>query len=89
MLDQDNPTHYGILDGGQLLPASPRPVPDTDAVLDRVTIEFADKRADTRLNLHVVNRLGLGQVQDLAVGVNVLPGNGSRPTARCRTGATG
>jgi hypothetical protein len=78
VLDQDNRTHYGILDEHGLLPAPPRPVPDTDAVLDRVTIEFAthhdDKKADTRLNLHVVNRLGLGQVQDLAVGVNVLPG---------------
>jgi phospholipase C len=78
VLDQDNHTYYGILDEHDLLPAPPRPVPDTNAVLDRVTIEFAthhdDKKADTRLNLHVVNRLGLGQVQDLAVGVNVLPG---------------
>jgi phospholipase C len=78
VLDQDNRTHYAILDEHGLLPAPPRPVPDTDAVLDRVTIEFAthhdDKKADTRLNLHVINRLRLGQVQDLAVGVNVLPG---------------
>ena len=78
VLDQDNRTYYGILDEHDLLPAPPRPVPDTNAVLDRVTIEFAthhdDKKAGTRLNLHVVNRLGLGQVQDLAVGVNVLPG---------------
>jgi phospholipase C len=78
VLDQDNRNYYGILDEHDLLPAPPRPVPDTDAVLDRVTIEFAthhdDKKADTRLNLHVVNRLGLGQVQDLAVGLNVLPG---------------
>ena len=78
VLDQDNRTYYGILDEHDLLPAPPRPVPDTDAVLDRVTIEFAthhdDKKAGTRLNLHVVNRLGLGQVQDLAVGGNVLPG---------------
>ena len=78
VLDQDNRTYYGILDEHDLLPAPPRPVPGTGAVLDRVTIEFAthhdDKKADTRLNLHVINRLGLGQVQDLAVGVNVLPG---------------
>jgi hypothetical protein len=78
VLDQDNRSHYGILDEHGLLPAPPRPVPDTDAVLDRVTIEFAthhdNKNADTRLNLHVVNRLSMDEVQDLAVGVNVLPG---------------
>ena len=76
ILDQDNRTHYGILAEAGLPPAAPHP--DTDAVLDRVTLEFAtyhdDKKADTKLNVHIVNRISASVVQDIAIGVDLLPG---------------
>lgn len=70
ILDQDNRTHYGILAEPRSAPAAPHP--DTDAVLDRVTLEFAthhdDKKADTKLNVHIVNRISASNVQDIAIG---------------------
>ena len=54
----------------------------TDAVLKKVTIEFAtnedDKDNDTRLNVHIVNRLGPTQQQDIAIGLDLFQGTRSR-----------
>jgi len=43
-----------------------------------VTIEFAthhdNKHADTRMNVHIVNRLSATSAQDLAAGLDLFPG---------------
>jgi phospholipase C len=77
VLDQDNRDHYGILAENPLHAPLVPDVPVTDAILDRVTIEFAthndNKDFDTHLNVHVVNRLSATSAQDLAIGLDVFP----------------
>jgi phospholipase C len=78
-LNQNCRDYHGILAESKLLTSPPpRDVPETDAVLDRVTIEFAthhdNKNADTRLDIHVVNRLSATAVQDIAVGLDLFAG---------------
>jgi phospholipase C len=78
-LNQDCRDYHGILEENPLLPSPPaHEAPVTDAVLDRVTIEFAthhdNKNADTRLNVHIVNRLSATSVQDIAVGLDLFSG---------------
>jgi hypothetical protein len=80
ILDQDNRNHSGIGIENPLrtlpLPTPTKPV--TDAVLKKVTLEFAthndNKNADTRLNVHIVNRLSATSAQDIAIGLNILKG---------------
>jgi phospholipase C len=80
ILDQDNRDHYGILAEGFGAPP-PRDVPDTDAVLSQITLDLfthgsddANKNADTRLNVHIANRLDATSAHDYAIGLNLFPG---------------
>ena len=79
ILDQDNHNYSGIGVENPLstvLPVFPKPV--TDSVLKKVTLEFNthndNKDDDTRLNVHIVNRISENVAQDLAIGLNLFPG---------------
>ena len=76
ILDQDNRNHSGICREYQTLPAPRKP--ETDAVLKKVTLEFAtnqeNKNDDTRLNVRIVNRLSAGASKDLVVGLDLFAG---------------
>jgi phospholipase C len=77
ILDQDNRDYSGIcIENPRRTRPIPAPTkPDTDAVLKKVTLEFAthddNKDADTRLNVHIVNRLDASSSQDIAIGKNL------------------
>ena len=78
VLNQDNRSHTGIGVENPLrtqpIPVAPKAV--TAALLKRVILEFAthdddtdnNKDFDTRLTVHIVNRLGRDQVEDIAIG---------------------
>jgi hypothetical protein len=55
------------------LPVFPKAV--TDSVLKKVTLEFSthndNKDWDTRLNVHIVNRISEHVAQDLAIGLDL------------------
>jgi phospholipase C len=88
VLDQDNRNYSGIcVENPRGIPAVPTR-PTTDAVLSRVTLEFAthndDKDDNTRLNVHIVNRLSETSAQDIVIGLDLFPGesfpdNGTQP----------
>ena len=88
ILDKDNHDHYRILaEVFGTPPARDRPV--TDAVLSRVTLELVthgrdddNKDFDTRVNVHVVNRLSRSTAQDIAIGLDLLPGQEFTPRSR-------
>jgi phospholipase C len=76
ILDQDNRNHSGIGVENPLataLPVFPKAV--TDSVLKKVTLEFSthndNKDWDTRLNVHIVNRISEHVAQDLAIGLDL------------------
>jgi hypothetical protein len=76
ILDQDNRNYSGIGVENPLvaaLPVFPKPV--TDSVLKKVTLEFSthndNKDWDTRLNVHIVNRISENVAQDLAIGLDL------------------
>jgi phospholipase C len=79
ILDQDNRNYYGIC--SEFRPGPARPVvPDTDAVLTGVTIEFhthkdSKKSSGTKLGVHIVNRQGPTTSQDIAVANDVAAGH--------------
>jgi len=76
VLDQDNRNFYGICSEVQPIPA--RTIPVTDSVLTGVTIEFHthndNKNSDTKLGIHIVNRLNATSSQDISVANDVAPG---------------
>jgi phospholipase C len=76
ILDQDNRNYYGIC--SDIRPSPPRTKPVTDAVLTGVTIEFHthndDKKDDTKLGIHLVNRSSATAPQDIAVANGVAAG---------------
>ena len=76
ILDQDNRNHSGIGVENPLataLPVFPKAV--TNSVLKKVTLEFSthndNKDWDTRLNVHIVNRISEHVAQDLALGLDL------------------
>ena len=77
ILDQDNRNHSGI---GRLVTTKPPvfPKPVTDSLLKKVTLEFSthhdNKNSDTAVNVHIVNRIGDHAAQDLAIGLDLFPG---------------
>jgi hypothetical protein len=86
ILNRNNWNYSGICVENRPLP--PIVKPDTNAVLTLVTLEFAthddNKHADTRLNVHIVNRLNKSSNQDIAIGLDLLkgeefPNEGSSP----------
>ena len=85
ILDKDNRDHYRILsEAFGTPPALDRPV--TNAVLSRVTLDLVthdraddNKDFDTRLNVHVVNRLSATSAQDIAIGLDLFPGQAFTP----------
>lgn len=89
ILDQDNRNYYGIGVENPLPPSLPQfPKAVTDSVLKRVTLEFSthndNKDWDTRLNVHIVNRVSEHVAQDLAIGLDLFhdeefPDSGSTP----------
>ena len=68
VLNQDRRNYYDICSDVRLTPARTKPA--TDAILTGVTIEFHthddDKDHDTRLNIHIVNRLSATESWELA-----------------------
>src|SRR4051794_39576728 len=78
VLDQANRNHSAIGTENPFRVVAARSKPQTDAVLTRVTLAFAthddDKHGDTRLNVHIVNRLGATSGQDIAVASDVRKG---------------
>jgi len=77
VLDQDNRNHSGIGIENPLRSIAPAalPPPDTAAVLTKVRLRLSthndDKNEDTRLNVHVTNRLSAGAFQDMAIGLDL------------------
>jgi phospholipase C len=78
ILDQDNHNYSGICSENPFRTVEPLVKAPTSSVLKKVTIEFAtnkdNKDADTRLNVHIVNRLSATSSQDIAIGLDLLPG---------------
>ena len=80
ILDQDNRNYSGIcIENPVRTIPIPAPIkPATNSVLKKVTLEFAthndNKDADTRLNVHITNRLNATSAQDIAIGLNILAG---------------
>jgi hypothetical protein len=81
ILDQDNRNYSGICVENPFITLPPLSKPQTDAVLQRVTLEFythdtddANKNDDTQLNVHIVNRLSASSSQDIAIGLDLLKG---------------
>ncbi len=80
VLDQDHHDHYRILaEGFGDPPVLDRP--STDAFLSRITLDLVthghdddNKDFDTRLNVHIVNRLGATSAQDYAIGLDLFSG---------------
>lgn len=97
ILDQDNKNHSGICIENPLISLPPRYTCQSDAVLQHVCLEFythdddANKDGDTKLNVHIVNRLSATASQDIAIGNNLLPGQdfGEASTKRVLFGAGG
>ena len=77
-LDQHNRNYSGICIENPLhtLPAPVKPI--SNAVLKTVTLEFAThdakKKSDTRLNVHIANRLSPSSTQDIAIGLDLFSG---------------
>jgi phospholipase C len=79
ILDQDNHNHSGIGVENPLTTALPSfPKAATDSALKKVTLEFSthndNKDWDTRLNVHIVNRISEHVAQDLAIGLDLFHG---------------
>ena len=78
ILDQDNKNYSGICTENPFINIPPVVKPVTDAVLTRVILEFAthndNKDNDTRLNVHIVNRLNASTSQDIAIGLDIFSG---------------
>ena len=78
ILDQDHHNYSGICSENPFRSIEPLVKAPTSSVLKKVTIEFAtnkdNKNADTRLNVHIVNRLSATSNQDIAIGLDLLPG---------------
>ena len=75
ILDQDNRNYYGICT--EVNP-TPRVPPVTDALLTGVTIEFNthndDKNSDTKLGIHISNRVSATESHDISVANDLAPG---------------
>ena len=87
ILDQENHNHYRVLaEGFGAPPALDRPV--TDAFLSRITLDLIthgrdddNKDFDTKLDVHIVNRLSATAAQDYAIGQNLFPGQEFLPNS--------
>jgi len=77
ILDQDNRNHsgFGIENPLRTLPLPVLTKADTNAILTKVTLEFSThndgKDWDTRLNVHIVNRISDTLAQDIAIGLDL------------------
>ena len=81
ILDQDNRNYTGLCTENPFIPLPEAPKPSTDAVLKRLVLEFAthdddddNKDSDTKVNVHIVNRLSATASQDISVANDILPG---------------
>lgn len=78
ILDQDNHDYAGICIENPHVPLPAAPKPDTAAVLTNAVIEFYthndNKNDNTHVNIHVVNRLNTNASTDIAIALDVLPG---------------
>jgi phospholipase C len=78
ILDQDNHNHSGICWENPFAEVEPLDVPVTDAVLKKVTIEFAtsqdNKNSGTGINIDIYNRLSKTERQEIAIGRNLFKG---------------
>ena len=78
ILDQDNRDHSGICIENPFNPQPPLAKFVTNAVLNKVVLEFHthndDKHGNTQLNVYLVNRLGATTSQDIAIGLDLLKG---------------
>ena len=78
ILNQDNRDYSGICIENPLNPQPSLPQPQTTALLTKVLLEFGthndDKDNDTKLNVHIVNRLSNMPAKDIAIGVDLLTG---------------
>ena len=76
VLNQDNRNFYGICREFAAIPARPKPA--TNEWLTGVTIEFNthgdNKNDDTKLGIHIVNRISATESQDIVVANDVVPG---------------
>jgi len=76
VLDQAHRNYSGL--GREVRPVTATQKPVTDEVLILVELAFAtrglEKPADIVVNLHLVNRLSASHYEDIAVGLDVLPG---------------
>ena len=77
-LSDENRNYSGICSENPFTVPPPLFPCDSDAVLQGVCLEFLttndNKNADTRLDVHIVNRLGPSAVQDIAIGLDILSG---------------
>jgi hypothetical protein len=77
ILDQDNRNHsgFGIENPLRTVPLPVLTKAATNAILKKVTLEFSthhdNKNADTRLNVHIVNRISATLAQDIAIGLDL------------------
>ena len=77
ILDQDNRNYSGIGIENPLrtLPLPALTKPSSNAVLTKVTLEFDthddDRKSDTILNIHIVNRLSANSAQDIFIGMDL------------------
>ncbi|MGD0454810.1 MAG: alkaline phosphatase family protein, partial [Solirubrobacteraceae bacterium] len=95
ILDQDNHNYSGICSENPFREIEPLVKAPTSSVLQKVTIEFAtnkhSKDADTSLAVHIVNRLSRTSNEDIAICLDLLPGEefpggeGSSLAARYRS----
>jgi len=78
ILNENNRNHWGICAENPFIAQPPRFPPQSDAVLQQVCLEFHthddNKNDDTKLNVHIVNRLGPSASQDIVVANDILSG---------------
>ena len=78
ILDQDNRNYSGICTENPFISILPVVKPVTDAVLTRVILEFSthndNRNDDTKLNVHIANRINATASEDIAIGLDILPG---------------
>jgi phospholipase C len=76
VLNQDNRNYYGIC--AEIEPVPARAKPATNEWLTGVMIEFKthddDKNSDTKLSIHIVDRISATESQDISVATDVAKG---------------
>src|SRR5207248_1186702 len=78
ILNEGNRNHWGICAENPFIALPPRFPAQSDAVLRQVCLEFYthddNKNDDTKLSVHIVNRLGPSASQDIVVANDILSG---------------